>query len=185
MSNLIPRLRWASKLKQAKLWQLYHADARGLLDETLITEVGWTLYERCRSIIMVTEAKEVICPACQAIIVCPEARWSKQCPIVCQSCGWQATYGAWRHSWRHQSLHGGNAMPAFRAYVEAYPQAKSPQGQMLLIDRLINTFHWSVRRQRHHGPAANQLIQGSPEEVLVFLDKLSNHQAEEPDNGMV
>ena len=183
MKVSLPRLRWAPKLKRAKLWQLYQTDARGLIDETLIDEVGLTLLARCQSIIRVTEAQEVICPRCQAVIVCPEARWSKQCPIRCQRCDWQATYGQWRHSWRHQDLQGGNAMAAFRAYVEQYPQAKSPQARMLLIDRLINTYHWSIRRQRHHGPAAKQLLQGSTETVLAFLDKLSNDRPGRDDSG--
>lgn len=167
------RLRWASKVSQRKIWQLYQTDARGLIDEELINDVGFALYDRCQSIIMVTQARQVICPQCAQTIHCPGKRWSRALPPICSSCDWQFSYGQWRHSWRHQDLQGGNAMDAFRAFVASFPAAKTPRWRMFLIDRLIHTFHWSQRRQRHHGPAATQLISGQPDDVLVFLDKLT------------
>lgn len=175
MGNQVRRIQWAKKISRAKIWRLYQTDARGLVDEALIDEVGTALYERCQSIIWVTEANKVSCPQCHHLIICPEDRWSKTCPVICPVCDWQATYGQWRHSWRHQDLKGGNAMYAFSKYLEKYPKTKTPRDQMFVIDRLINAFHWSMRRQRHHGPAANQLIVGKPDEVLAFLDKLAGN----------
>jgi hypothetical protein len=64
-------------------------------------------------------------------------------------------------------------MYAYKRFIENYPKAKSAQERMLNIDHLINAYHWSVRRHRHHGPAANQLIQGKSENVIAFLERLS------------
>jgi hypothetical protein len=170
------RIRWTPKVPQAKIWALYQSESRGLADETLIDEVGFALYQRCQSIIMVSECRRVVCPRCARTVVCAGERWSREQPIVCPDCGWGATYGQYRDSWRHQDLQGGNAMYAFRAFVEGYERA-APRERMLLIDRLINAFHWSLKHSRRHGPAATQLIAGSAEQVLALLDRLAGSAA--------
>jgi hypothetical protein len=87
------RIRWAPKVPREKIWRLYQIDARGIVDEELIDDVGLALYLRCQSILMVTGCKQVPCPRCAEIIVCPGERWSRQYRIVCPACSWQATYG--------------------------------------------------------------------------------------------
>ena len=124
----------APKVRRPKVWQLYHQDANGGADEALIEEVAFDLYQRCESILMVTDNNRVPCPSCHTIIVAPGARWSRATPIVCPDCGWHATYGQLRDSRRHRDLHGGNAMDAFRAYVDGYPRHTSPRERMLAID---------------------------------------------------
>jgi hypothetical protein len=166
------RIQWAPKVPQAKIWALYQNHALGLADAAQIGEVGFALFQRCQSIIMVSERRRVVCPRCAEIVCCPGERWSREQAIMCSECGWSATYGQYRDSWRHRDLHGGNAIYAFRAFVEGYERAL-PRERMLLIDRLINAFHWSLKHHRRHGPAANQLIAGSAEEVVAFLDRLA------------
>jgi hypothetical protein len=167
------RIQWAPKIRRSKLFRLYQQDALGLLDEELLADIGYSLLARCRSILMVTEACQVDCPACQTLITCHGLRWSRDTGIVCPSCGWKATYGQWRDSWRHSDLTGGNAMAFYRAYLEEFPKAKIAPERMLLIDHLIHEFHWSIRHQRSHAPLAGSLIEGSPQEVLAFLDTLT------------
>ena len=121
---------------------------------------------------MVTERRRVVCPRCTQIISSPGERWSREHAIVCPDCGWSASYGQYRDSWRHQDLKGGNAMYAFRAFAEGYERAL-PRERMLLIDRLVNAFHWSLKHKRRHGPAATQLIGGSAAQVLALLDRLA------------
>jgi hypothetical protein len=167
------RIRWAPKVPLARIWALYQSDARGLVDERLIDDLGFALFQRCQSIIMVTERRRVVCPRCAQIISCLGERWSREQAIMCPDCGWSATYGQYRDSWRHQDLKGGNAMYAFRAFAESYERAL-PHERMLLIDRLINAFHWSLKHNRRHGPAATQLLAGSAEQVLTLLDRLAD-----------
>jgi hypothetical protein len=170
------RIQWAPKVPQTNIWALYQSDARGPVDETLIDDVGFALFQRCQSIIMVSERRRVVCPRCARIVCCPGARWSREYAIMCPDCGWSASYGQYRDSWRHRDLQGGNAMYAFRAFVEGYGRAL-PHERMLLIDRLINAFHWSLKHSRRHGPAATQLIAGSAEQVLALLDRLAGSDA--------
>src|SRR5690242_650785 len=94
------RLQWAPKVPQAKIWALYHSHARGLADEELIDEVGFLLFERCQSIIMVSERRRVACPRCARIVCCPGECWSREQRIICSDCGWSASYGQYRDSWR-------------------------------------------------------------------------------------
>jgi hypothetical protein len=166
-------IRWAPKVRQELIWRLYQNDARGLIDEELIEEVGWALYTRCQSILWVTDRNRVACPRCHHVILCPVDRWSRGAPIICPLCAWQATFGQWRDSWRHRDLFGGNAMPAFRAFVEHWERASSPCDRILLIDRLIHAFHWSLRKNQPFGPAGRNLIEGRYDEVAAFLDRLT------------
>ena len=173
MPNNEPRIRWAPKVRRHKINRLYQNDALGILDEELVAELGFDLFQRCRSILMVTSGDRVDCPACGAEIISAAGCWSRTNPIACPACGWKATYGQYRDSWRHQDLKGGNAVAFFTAFVEQYPRAQTPRERILLIDRLIHTFHWSARRQRSHVPVGMQLIEGGLEEVIAFLDRLT------------
>src|SRR5690349_14144870 len=108
-------IQWAPKVRPERIWQLYQREAQGFLDDDLVNEVAWALYQRCESILMVTEGRRLPCPTCPTLIVCPTERWSRTTPIICPACGWTATYGQYRDSWRHQDLQGGNALYAFQA----------------------------------------------------------------------
>jgi hypothetical protein len=64
-------------------------------------------------------------------------------------------------------------MPAFRSFVEQWERATAPHERMLLIDRLIHAFHWSLRQNQPFGPAGRNLIEGKYDEVVAFLDRLT------------
>ncbi len=167
------RIRWAPRIKMAQIAQLYRLDAMGLADEDMLNQVGFGLFQRCRSILMVTDANQVDCPQCGATIACSAERWSREHPVLCAACGFKASYGQWRDSWRKQELVGGNAVRVYREFFQAYPKAKTYAEKMLLIDQLIHAFHFSLRQSRTFRPVAQQLIDGSAEKVLAFLDRLS------------
>jgi hypothetical protein len=52
--SIVERIQWANRVSQIKIWQLYQSDARGILDEELIDEVGIALYARAQSILLLT-----------------------------------------------------------------------------------------------------------------------------------
>lgn len=70
-------------------------------------------------------------------------------------------------------VHSGKAGPAFALYLEAFPKAKTPQERMLAIDQLIHAFHWDFKLHLPNRPAANNLNEGSMEQVIDLLDRLS------------
>ena len=157
----------------SRIRRIYLNDASGVIDEELVDDVGWALHARCESILMVTSASQVDCPSCDARITAAGERWSKEDGLRCANCGWAATYGQWRDSWRHRDLTGGNAIYAFEEFAKSYPQLRTTTERMLAIDRLINAFHWSLRRDEPSGPAAANILGGSKDEVLAFLDELA------------
>lgn len=174
MSNL-EKIRWAPRLSQARLWQLYQSDARGLLDEELLAEVGFTLLQRCTSIDRVTRG-EVECPRCgQVFAVREPGQWGERagslpCPA---SCGWSTTREVYHASWRHRDLLAVKAFSPLVAYLRDYPKAGTPQARMLCIDCLIHAFHWDAELDLPNRAFANNLIEGKFEDVVALLDRLS------------
>jgi hypothetical protein len=75
---------------------------------------------------------------------------------------------------------GGNAMPAFRTFVEQWERTHAPRERMLLIDRLIHAFHWSLCKHQPFGPAGRNLIEGRYDEVVAFLDHFTYGEGSTP-----
>ena len=60
------KILWSPKIRPEKLWALYQSDAPGALDEDLLTEMGYGLFARCQSILMIRDG-QVPCPRCGAV----------------------------------------------------------------------------------------------------------------------
>jgi hypothetical protein len=165
---------WASKVPQSKIRRLYATDAQGIIDDDLINEVGWALWERCDSILTVTAAHygHVRCPSCGSLIE-RQNRWAADELIVCLDCDWQIPWASYHQTYRGKQLFGANAVEVFKQYHQAFPQAQAAKAKMLLIDQLIHTFHVGLTTEIGRPVAAN-LIEGSLREVIRFLDALTN-----------
>jgi hypothetical protein len=168
-------VRWAPKVRQIKIWQLYQNDALGAVDEDLVADVGYRLLQRCRSIHLATH-RSLECPRCGAIFAIPETEpWQllpgpHPCPTP--GCGWETTAEEWHASWRHQDMLGAAAIPAIQTYLNDYPRAATAQQRMLCIDQLIHAFHISLRDGQAGRSFANNLIEGSHKQVVQLLDQL-------------
>jgi hypothetical protein len=168
----IEKISWAPKVVRARVWQLYQNDALGAIDEALVVDVGFSLWLRCKSIVMVT-LFQVECPRCRRIfdVGRMEGTESIECPT--SNCGWQVTGEQYHASWRHRDLLGSRALTAFQTYVEGYPRAGSSAERMFCIDRLIHAFHWDLKENAPNRSTAGNLIEGSHTQVVAFLDRLS------------
>jgi hypothetical protein len=170
------KITWYPKIRQTKIWQLYQNDALDAVDEALVEDVGFRLFHRCRSIWLVTR-REVECPRCGTeFTLCEPGSWKMlpgvlPCPMP--GCGWETTAEAWHSSWRHRDLLGTAAMQAIEIYLQDYPRARKTEEQMVCIDQLIHSFHISLRTGKPSRSFANNLIEGSHEQVVEFLDRLS------------
>ena len=99
-------IRWSPRIITWKVRRLYESDAKGMLDEEHLDDVGIALLLRCRDILTIDEAKcgRVRCPRCakrrQHTIIAraPRARKSdvRDEVLVCPKCDWQITWGAVR-----------------------------------------------------------------------------------------
>src|SRR5688572_9074713 len=141
------RIRWSPKVRPDKIRRLYEQDARGIVDDELIDDVGLTLHARCRSIVLVN-AGQVACPRCGEVFKVtrtyrertkgepePDPTEVVRCPTP--DCGWETTRGQWGDSWRHRELHAGWGLPPLQQFAERYPSARTPRARMLMIDRLL------------------------------------------------
>ena len=170
------KISWSPKIRQSKIRQLYHNDALGAVDEVLVEDVGLGLLYRCRSIWLVTR-REVECPRCGATFsLCEPDSWKtlpgvQRCPTP--GCGWETTAEEWHESWRHRELLGTAAMDAIETYLHDYPRARKTEERMVCIDQLIHSFHISLQTGKFNRSFANNLIEGSHDQVVAFLDRLS------------
>lgn len=169
------KITWAPKIKQSLIWQIYQNDSLGMVDEELLEDVGYRLYNRCQSIWLVTR-REVRCPRCGAVfpVSYPDSWNLLPGELHCPSpgCGWSTTAEAWHNSWRHRDLLGTAAMQAVETYLRDYLKASTPEAKMVCIDNLIHAFHVSLQTGKNNRSFANNLIEGSHEQVLELLDKL-------------
>jgi hypothetical protein len=173
MTDGYGKLRWASKVSQGKIRRLYTIDSHGIIDDDLIDEIGWALWDRCDSILTVTAAHygQVRCPSCGTLIK-RQQRWSTDERIICESCDWQMLWAAYHRTYRGKQLFGANAVDVFKQYHQASPQATTARAKMLLIDQLIHAFHVGLTEIGR--PVAANLIEGSLVEVIRFLEALTN-----------
>lgn len=174
------KISWARKIRQSEIQQLYQNDALGAVDDVLVEGVGLSLLERCRSIWLVTQ-RQVECPRCVATFsLCEPGSW-KTLPGVqtCSrpDCGWETTAEEWHESWRHRELLGTAALPAIETYLQAYLRARTIREQMVCIDQLIHSFHISLQTGKATRSFANNLIEGSHDQVIELLDRLSARTA--------
>lgn len=167
-------IRWARRVEQRKIRALYASDARGIVDEELIDDVGYAMYARCESIRAVTEAHagRAMCHSCRAVI---QHRWARDEPLACESCGWTTTWEAYLKSYQRKQLHGGTGYANFLEFLERWPQARTPRDKLLAIDWMIHACHPGPDdpERGFARPAATNLIEGTARELIRFLDELA------------
>lgn len=172
-SSRLPR--WAPRVAQSKIRQLYETDAMGIYDQDLIDEVGYSLLARCESFITANRARagELPCPECGQTVRREEML---NCP-----CGWALPWADYFQTIQHKQLSGAEpVLEQFRDFVGAYPSARTPQARMLLIDRLLHGFHWYYKTNGPTRPVAVNLIEGRLGDVVAFLERLSYGEESTP-----
>ena len=180
--------RWAPRVPRHKVRRLYENDARGLLDEVLIDDVGIGLYLRCKSMLAVEDAVHrgrVVCPSCgHANGYDPNTFRDPATVLACESCSWRLPWGEYHATFRHQELYGAGHNPFIAEYADAWPAARTPREKLLLIDRLIHLWHWEEVRRQSFGlgrPTGLNLIEGNRRQVIEFLDTLTYGERTTPE----
>lgn len=179
--NVKPR--WAPRVPMDRIRRLYESVARGLVDDDLLADVGFRLYLRCKSILVVRdiyERRRLPCPACGQTVRLGDASqtWDEgEQWLRCEICQWGLP---WRDYWltfRHQELGPGGATDIFEEYVRSWEAARTEREKVLAIDRVIHQWHWATTaRGASLGlgrPTGVNLIEGNRRDVIAFLDRLS------------
>ena len=168
---------WAPRVPQWKIRRLYEDDARGIYDQELIDDVGYSLLARCQSFIVANEAVsgKARCPRCSALV----SHSGRKEELLRCACGWELAWGAYFETIQHKQLSGADVvMRLFQDFVDRFPLARSTREKVLLIDRLIHGFHWYYKRSDvatncPTRPVAINLIEGRLGQVIAFLDNLT------------
>jgi hypothetical protein len=185
MREVDGRIVWAPRVPRAEIRRLYESEAATLLDEELCDRVAWAIWERCRDILTVTRAHkgEAMCPRCQSIV---RHGWKHDERMTCP-CGWSMTWRAYMQTYRRKQLHGGGSVPWMEEFADALPRVKGAREQMLLIDRLINRWHWDLKHPEPNEkvaapsrPTAINVIGGTGREIIEFLDELAGLASDDP-----
>lgn len=164
------RPQWAGRVPRHKIARLYELDAKGIVDEDLIDEIGISFLARCQSMMMAEEAQEgkALCAGCDSIIF----HSSKEETLRCPDCGWEIAWVDYVNSSRHKKLGLGGIEPFIREYLEQYPRAKTPRQKMIQIDNIIHRYHQELIGNAGR-PSAVNLIGGKVWEVMAFLTTLA------------
>ncbi|HZO91636.1 MAG TPA: hypothetical protein VFB38_25160 [Chthonomonadaceae bacterium] len=175
-------IRWPPRVRKDRLRRLYESDARGLLDEELVEDVGYALYLRCQAILTIAEARKgrVKCPRCAhdgkvSIIL---RKGGRDEVLQCPECAWSLTWHEYQKSYKRRQLNPGGAVEIFQAFVQRFERARSPREKMLAIDRVIHEFHYY--NQAPSRATGVNLIEGRLTDVLAFLDTLTYGEGSTP-----
>jgi hypothetical protein len=179
-------IKWAPRVKKADIREVYRLNARGLDDEVKIDNLGLALYLRCADILCVKRARSkggIRCQSCylkngtETYIPYDESfhKGMVEVTIVCPVCGFMFTNTEFYRSVKDKQLNSGGAVPAFEHYVKYYPLEKDMKKKMLLIDRLINSYHYHLLKNMKEATRSvvPNLIEGKSSEALAFLNELS------------
>ena len=160
--------RWPAMVSRQSLKTLYENDAKGMTDEALLNDIGFTLYVRCleaREIYGLMEAGKVKCLHCGSVL--------DYADIMECSCGRQYTYREYRKSYRANNMPRGEASGIFDAFIADWEKARDSVIKMRLIDNLIHEFHVSSIAGTRNRPVGVNLIQGTKEQVTALIKELA------------
>ena len=165
------RFAWSAKVARSKLTRLYHSEARGMLDENLLDEVGYTFYARCqqaREIRPLLELGRMVCHQCGAVIQATALASATVC-----ACGRAYTYREYRRSFHAANMPAGRATALFDEFADKWPGALSARDKMLLIDWLVHECHVSVMSGIEGRSVCVNLIEGSAKQLRDMLEGLA------------
>ncbi len=186
MNTNSSKIHWSRRVSRDKIRRLYESDARGMLDEELLDDVGYGIYARCEDMLEVAEADRgrVKCRNCGNIIVRQEGEEAEHPGVgivlgggeaemlECEQCSWHITWGEYCKSLRCMSMRASMCERLFQAFVRQWPSTQSPSAKLRLIDSLIHEFHVfdMAHGKELGGLVAPNVIQGA---TIAFMDALS------------
>ncbi len=160
--------RWPAMVSRRDLKRLYDSDAKGLTDEALLNDIGFTMYTRCiisREVYDLMEKGKVKCLHCGAVL--------DYANLMECACGQRYTYREYRQSYRANNMPRGEASGIFDKFIADWEKAKENAAKMRLIDNLIHEFHISSIAGTKNRPVGINLIQGTKEQVTALIEELA------------
>jgi hypothetical protein len=170
------KVRWSGKVAPHKIRRLYDCDARGMLDEDLLNDVGYGIYACCRDIVELAEARRgrINCRKCGNIIVRQRVNgeFDNSEVLRCNGCSWEIACGDY-----HKSLLSDtpadpyDAELVYGSFVEQWPLARSPSQKLLLIDGMIHEFH--IHYRSVGTPLGCDVVKATAKQMIELLEGLA------------
>jgi hypothetical protein len=171
------RFRWSPKLSRQTVKRLYESDARGLEDEELVDEVGYTLYARClqgRDERRLIESGRLKCHSCGEIHAVKGMAVPVECP-----CGQTYLFRDYMRSFRTDNMPSGAATAIFNGFVDKWPGAVGYAAKMRLVDGLIHEFHTNLNSGVKGRFVAVNLIEGTKKQISDLILSLAGGEGTE------
>ena len=161
---------WSPRISQGKIKRLYDADAKGICDDDLVDDVGFTLYTRClqgRDERLLANEGKLKCHHCGKVNISPfNGR------IVC-SCGYAYIFREYMRSFNKNGMPSRSATPFFNEFIDKWAIAKTYSDKMKLIDFVIHECHLNMLSGVNRGFAGRNLIEGTDEQLRVLILSLA------------
>ena len=161
------QFKWCPKVSRDTLLKLYQSDAKGIMDQELLDEVGYTFYTRCRQAQdtrLWLEKGRLLCHQCGTVLS-PTGYTS----VVACPCGYCYTYREYRRSFHTHNMPAGRATSIFDQYALKWPGCKDPNEKMQLIDRLIHECHVSLMSGVQGRSVCVNLIEGTKKQISDLI----------------
>ena len=159
------RYRWSPKVSRQDLIRLYSADSKGLPDEELADEIGFSLYTRCvqgRDTRIDIEAGQLKCHHCANTL--HYANGLMQCV-----CGYQYLFRDYMRSFRKENMPSGAATHIFNAFISDWEKSHNYHQKMYLIDNLIHEFHINLTSGVKGRFVGINLIEGTKKQIAELI----------------
>ncbi len=167
------QFKWCKKASRNDLLRLYQGEAKGMLDEELLDEIGFTFYARCKQAHDARNCMEkgnILCLNCGAVVKANHT-YDNQ-PMYCE-CGYSYTYREYRRSYMAVNMPGNRATPIFESFEQKWPGCQDATQKMLLIDWLIHECHVTIMSGEMGKSVCENLIEGTRKQITDLIIKLA------------
>ncbi len=171
--NTFNKFKWCKKVSRNDLLRLYQGEAKGLLDEALLDEIGYTFFTRCRQskdALPLLNQGRILCHHCGAVL-----KSSGYASITHCECGYCYSYREYRRSFNANNMPAHRAQPIFDAFVEKWPGLTSVKEKMMLIDWLIHKCHVTLMSGEQGRSVCVNFIEGTSAQLRDMLEMLAGH----------
>ena len=165
------KFKWCKKVSRNDLLKLYQSEAKGMIDEELLDEVGYTFYTRCTQAKQARELMEqgrILCLYCGAAL----PKQDHLAVVTCE-CGYSYTYREYRRSCNVANMPGGRATPIFEHFAQKWPGCRDTTPKMMLIDWLIHECHVTLMSGLKGRSVCVNLIEGTTKQISDLIMKLA------------
>ena len=176
------KFKWCEKVSRNDLLRLYKSESKGLLDEELLDEIGYTFYTRCKQAKEIRECMDngqIICHHCSSVIggynpsIGSVIQMTDNNALINCDCGYSYTYREYRRTCNTVNMPGGRATPIFENYLQKWQNCKNSTDKMMLIDWLIHECHVTLMSGLSGRSVCINLIEGTLKQISDLINKLA------------